>query len=332
MIALLTAVMTVEKAVVIVDEINSFLHPAAVKALLRILRTEYGQHQYIISTHAPEVVGFANPSTIHLVRRSGYDSRVQQLDTNDVSAFREVTAHLGVSMADVFAAERVIWVEGESEETLFPFLYRETVGPVPPGTIFTSVVATGDFGAKKRDKAMVYEAYTRLSEAVATLPVRVLFGFDTEVLSVGEKEDMKRDSGGRLHFLPRRHLECYLLDPGSIAKRIQAKDSENTTDEAGVRERLLALAAEQRFRVLGVEPNLEDETWLAKVDAAKLLAALFGEVSGHRTTFDKTTDDIELARLILERAPERLAPLIEYIKELVASVTGLEVGRGPAAA
>ena len=35
-IAILTAIMTIENAVIIIDEINSFLHPAAVKALLRI--------------------------------------------------------------------------------------------------------------------------------------------------------------------------------------------------------------------------------------------------------------------------------------------------------
>jgi hypothetical protein len=59
-IALLTAIMTIDKAVFVIDEINSFLHPAAVKALLRILQTQYTQHQYIISTHAPDVIGFGN--------------------------------------------------------------------------------------------------------------------------------------------------------------------------------------------------------------------------------------------------------------------------------
>ena len=67
-VALLAAIMTIDKAVVIIDEINSFLHPAAVKALLRILQTQYTQHQYIISTHAPDVIGFSNPKTIHLVK------------------------------------------------------------------------------------------------------------------------------------------------------------------------------------------------------------------------------------------------------------------------
>lgn len=50
-IALLTAIMTVENAVIVIDEISSFLHPAAVKGLLRILQTGYAHHQYIISTH-----------------------------------------------------------------------------------------------------------------------------------------------------------------------------------------------------------------------------------------------------------------------------------------
>jgi hypothetical protein len=36
-IALLTSIMTMDKAVIIIDEVSSFLHPAAVKALLRIL-------------------------------------------------------------------------------------------------------------------------------------------------------------------------------------------------------------------------------------------------------------------------------------------------------
>ena len=75
-IAMFTAIMTVKNAVIIIDEINSFLHPAAVKAVLRILQTEYGQHQYIVSTQAPEVISFSNPRTIHLVTRSKADNPV----------------------------------------------------------------------------------------------------------------------------------------------------------------------------------------------------------------------------------------------------------------
>ena len=197
-IAILTAIMTVENAVVIIDEINSFLHPAAVKALLRILQTEYAHNQYIISTHAPEVIGFSNPKTIHLVKRDGYDSTITRLDLADVNEFREVAEHLGVSMADVFAADRVIWVEGPTEEICFPYLYQALSGrPLPRGTIITSVAATGDFN-RKRDREIVYEVYRRLSSAAATLVVATVFSFDTEELSDTEKGGMVKESNGRL--------------------------------------------------------------------------------------------------------------------------------------
>jgi hypothetical protein len=316
-IAILTAVMTIERACIIIDEINSFLHPSAIKGLLRILQTDYSQHQYVISTHAPEVISFSNPDSIHLVKRSGYVSTVEALDAGRVESLRFVAAHLGVSMADVFAAERVIWVEGETEELVFPYLYREMVGPVPRGTVFTTVSATGDFGAKRRDRSMVYEAYARLSEAVSTMPVAVVFGFDTETLTTAEKIDMNRDSGGRLHFLPRRHLECYFLDAPALADRINARDTESNIGSSAVEAKLLELAALPRFGLAAVTADLSSEEWLAKVDAAKLLAALFSEVSEARIEYDKTSDGLALVKLMLAREPATLTPLVEYVSSLV---------------
>lgn len=78
-LAILSVVMTTAESVIIIDEINSFLHPGAVKALLRLFQTEYSHHQYIISTHSPEVISFSNPSVIHVVRRQGYRSQVHSL-------------------------------------------------------------------------------------------------------------------------------------------------------------------------------------------------------------------------------------------------------------
>lgn len=319
-IAILTAVMTIDRACIIIDEINSFLHPSAIKSLLRILQTDYSKHQYIISTHAPEVISFSNPSSIHLVKRVGYDSIVEPLDANDLGSLRLVAAHLGVSMADVFAADRVIWVEGETEELIFPFLFRQTKGPVPRGTVFTTVAATGDFGAKRRDRRMVYEAYARLSEAVATMPISVIFGFDTETLTAAEKADMTRDSGGRLHFLPRRHLECYFIDPIALAQRMRDKDAATNLNPAAVSEKILELAASPRFRTGLIVPDLTSEEWLAAVDAAKLLNALFSESSDARIEYEKTTDGIEIIKLMLARDPSTLTPLTEYVASLVDQV------------
>ena len=322
-IAILTAIMTAENAVIIIDEINSFLHPAAVKALLRVLQTEYAHHQYIISTHAPEVIAFCNPKTIHLVKRDGYESVVERLDLTEVGQFREVAEHLGVSMADVFAAERIIWVEGPTEEMSFPYLYQQMSGePMPRGTIFTSVAATGDFN-RKRDRAIVYEVYSRLSSAAATLVVSVVFSFDTEELSDADKENMVRDSGGRLKFLPRRHIECYLLDPSAIATMIVGKDpkSAETATPDAVKIGLIALASDMKFHIAEWNSDLTDDVWLAKVDAAKMISEVTATLSEQRATFNKKEDSLGLIRDIHIRNTANLEPLYNYVQSLVDAVT-----------
>ncbi len=321
-IAILTAIMTIEDAVIIVDEINSFLHPAAVKALLRILQTQYAQHQYIISTHAPDVISFGNPRTIHLVKRAGYDSSVERLDLTVVGQLRDVAEHLGVSMADVFAAERVIWVEGATEELCFPYLYRKLSGSLPRGTIFTSVASTGDFHTNKRDPALVYEIYSRLSAAAATLVVSTAFSFDTEKLTNSEKAEMQKDARGVLRFLPRRHLECYLIDPTAIAAFIISKDptSTQTVTPAAVELALRAAAAERPFHVPEWKDDITDVDWLTRVDAAKIIASICGTLSEHRAPFVKKDDSLFLLRHILEHDPAQLGALHDYVTSLVAAV------------
>lgn len=322
-IAILTAVMTTNNSVVIIDEINSFLHPAAVKALLRILVTEYTLHQYIISTHAPEVISFSNAKTVHLVKRDGYESMIERLDITEVGKFREVAEHLGVSMADVFASERVIWVEGPTEEISFPYIYHQlSGGPMPRGTIFSAVAATGDFN-RKRDRAIVYEVYAQLSQAAAPLVVAVVFSFDTEELTDADKEKMIRDSGGRLKFLPRRHIECYLLDPSAIASMIVAKDphSSHSVSAETVSSLLAKRAADRKFHVPEWNGDLSNDTWLAKVDAANLISQVTSEISENRATFNKKYDSLGLLQDILVRTPEQLRPLYNYVRGLVVAVS-----------
>jgi hypothetical protein len=322
-IALLTAIMTMDNAVIFIDEINSFLHPAAVKALLRILQTRYAHHQYIISTHAPEVIGFGNPATIHLIKRDGYESSVERLDLGKVSTLREVAEHLGVSMADVFAAERVVWVEGPTEELCFPYLYQQLIGPLPRGTVITSVAATGDFNSNKRDPAIVYEVYRRLCEACSTLVVPVAFSFDTEKLTEDEKAEMRRNSRGLLHFLPRRHLECYLLDPEAIAAFVASKDpiSAATVTPQAVIAALEDAASQTPFLIGEWNGDLANEAWLSRVNAAKLIEKVCGMLSNNRAPFGKKGDSLFLLKHILVRDPAQLTPLRDYLASLVPAVT-----------
>jgi energy-coupling factor transporter ATP-binding protein EcfA2 len=321
-IAILTAVMTVEEAVIVIDEINSFLHPAAAKALLRILQTEYAHHQYIISTHAPEVVSFSNARTLHLVKRDGYESSVARLDPADVDAFREVAGQLGVSMADVFAADRVVWVEGPTEELCFPLLYSESVGQaLPRGLVFTSVSATGDF-LKKRHKELVYEIYHKLSKVAGPLDVSVAFSFDSENLTEKDKKEMVRESQGAMHFLPRRMIECYLVNPQAIAEFVMQRDHEQSVLDAElVTAKLIELAGSDKYKIAEWTGDLAEPSWLAKVDGAKLISDCCGQISEYRVTFKKKDETLALLQRVLSTDRAQVEELLKYVEKLVKSLS-----------
>ncbi len=321
-LAILSVVMTTPESVIIIDEINSFLHPGAVKALLRLFQTEYSHHQYIISTHSPEVISFSNPSIIHVVRRRGFKSQVHSLERKQVEGIRDVVRQLGVSMTDIFLADRVIWVEGPSEELCFPELYLMATGrAVSDRTKILSVIATGDF-MRKRDRELVFEIYKRLSSEVSPLVSSVSFSFDTEDLKDQEKSDIKEKSKKMIDFLPRRHLECYLIHPQSILDFIADKDHFKPRDAApltpgAVAATLMRLAAEMKFKIPEWQGKLDDVTWLTRVDAANLIKAVCEEISEARVTFNKNLDSLALLRLVIKNNPAQLAELGDYVRRLV---------------
>ncbi|WP_139032223.1 AAA family ATPase [Mesorhizobium amorphae] len=321
-IAILTVAMTLDEAVIIIDEISSFLHPAAAKTLLRILQTNYPQHQYIISTHSPEVLSASSPSTVHFVRKSGFESSISPVDLGRLEDLRQVTGQLGISMTDVFAVDRIIWIEGPTEELCFPYIYTNSVGPMPRSTMFVPVIATGDFSQTGTRLELVLEIYNRLSSAAAPLVKSVTFGFDSEDLSERNKEDLLRRSGGHVHLLPRRHFECYLIESAAIATLVVAHVPGLQFDELHKRieERLVALGGEKEFKAADIfKGNLSDPQWLAKVDAAKLIKRVCSEVSEQRFEFAKKVHSLELlkTRMASVTGKEDLAELIAYVSVLV---------------
>lgn len=54
---------------ILIDEINSFLHPSAVKRLIYVLREYYNYHQYIISTHSADVISHSGASSAYYIEK-----------------------------------------------------------------------------------------------------------------------------------------------------------------------------------------------------------------------------------------------------------------------
>lgn len=322
-IAILFIAMTFESAVLVIDEISSYLHPSAAKALLRILQSNYPRHQYIISTHSPEVLTAGRDAKVFWVRKNGFISSIANVDLSNLDTLREVTGQLGVSMTDVFAAEHIIWVDGDTEEVCFPLLL-EASGDRTKSVQFIAILHTGDFHDKKISAEKVFKIYERLTSATAPVISKVAFNFDSDNLTDAKKNELNTRSNGRIHFLPRKNFESYLLDPPAIARVIVEAFKEHdpldvTEMEALTRSTLLQLAAESRYGTPADPVSYSDAGWLDRVDGARVIADLFSKITQQKLEYRKTTHSVALVRDLLQNSPGQLDGLIQYVRELVAT-------------
>jgi hypothetical protein len=224
-LAMLYVVFTAQfSRIIVIDEPQSFLHPGAVYKLFDILKIKYSQHQYIVTTHSPAVVAAADPETLFLLRRDEEETTIQVVDRGEMTALSGVLAELGARLTDVFGADRLLWVEGPTEEKCFPLIYQAFPQQLLSGTRILAILHTGDLDSK--DPGRIIRIYERLSQGSALMPPTVGFLLDRERRTNAQRKDWTRLSRGALSFLERCMYENYLLDPEAIAVVLTAADRE----------------------------------------------------------------------------------------------------------
>jgi len=288
--------------VIIIDEPQSFLHPGAARKLMEILQS-HTDHQYIISTHSPVIVGGVRPAKLLHVQKTGAESAVTEIDTIDTDALRAYLLDLGVSLSDVFGADAVLWVEGATEELCFPLIAKHLLTGAPLGILIVGVKDTGRLHARIAED--VYDLYERLSRGTALLPPAVGYIFDREGKSDSKCEDIRRKGHGRVHFTDARMFENYLLVPSAIATVMNEiagfRASPVSADEVAT-----CLAEE-----VGTGPK---QDWIADVHGAQVLDDLFTRLSEGRVTYNKTTHGLALTRAILAQSPGELRTIADLIE------------------
>jgi predicted ATPase len=295
---------------IIIDEPNSYLHPGAARNLIQILRAT--SHQYIISTHSPEIISISEPDSMSLLAWNDGATTISRLDAYQIADTRRILLAVGSKLSDLFGSDFVLWVEGPTEAECFRRVLLH-FGKLPLGTSITAVRNTGDFEAKRASGKMVWEVYEKLSAGNALLPTAIAFSFDREGRSEREIEDLIRQSRGRVHFLFRRMFENYLLHPAALASLLntmEAFGSEPITPER-VEEWLSQNAASAKYGASSSwDGNPSNPEWLREVDGANLLKGLVTDLS-------KIGHGIDLTEWILKNDPDKLRDLAEHLAEIV---------------
>jgi predicted ATPase len=319
-LAILYIAMTRKGNVVAIDEPNSFLHPGAARKLIEILKT-YDQNQYVIATHSADLITAIRPEILHQVSwdTATGESKVRRIDQSNMDDVAELLSDLGVRLSDVFGADRIVWVEGQTEAACFPVLAGRCDPPPPPGTIFVPVRATGDFDAKSADAKQVWDVYKRLTERAALVPPAIAFSFDREKRKQAQISELEKVSGGLVSFLPRTLLENHFLQSEAIQYAISEEfilrglEDEPPTAEH-VAQSISAIAADDPMRTNKLDWTADAE-WIKACHGAKLLERLF---ESYHLTYSKIRHGEQISRWLMQNEPQHLNELMEYLVSLWA--------------
>src|SRR5216684_649397 len=284
---------------IVIDEPQSFLHPGAARALIDVMRS-LPNHQYILATHSPALIAAFAPETILDVELHDMESRITALDPASTEQLKRSLLNIGASFSDVFGADRVLWVEGPTEEACFRLIAAHFNVPMK-GAVISRMRSTSDFMGK--NWRLVFDLYDTISRGGALLPEPAAFIFDLEERNNEEIEDIQRRARSHARFTVEPMFENYVLHPAAITALINELDSTRLKP-------LECSDVESAISRLREACRLKTGT-----HAAKLLKRLLPELTNARVEFDKVPHNVWLTSWLLRNDPEFLQPLADLIKK-----------------
>jgi energy-coupling factor transporter ATP-binding protein EcfA2 len=306
-LAMLYVVMTaMQSQVIIVDEPQTFLHPGALRKLIDVLK-QYPQHQYIFATHSPTVIAAAQPATIALALPNETETQVVEIQASSAKDLNLYLSEVGARLSDVFGADRILWVEGQTEEHCVPALINKVARQALMGTAVVGIRETGDL--EGRDARRAFALYRRLGAAHSLLPPAVAFLLDSECRTDAEKRELTALSQDKAVFLPRRTI-------AAVANSIQGFRERLVTPEE-IETQLETKRADIRYYCRGTRAVPGD--WLRFIDGGSVLADIFRELSEARVEYVKTEHSVAITEWLVANNPEQLRELADLLAGLLAT-------------
>ncbi|MCA1702811.1 MAG: AAA family ATPase [Actinobacteria bacterium] len=224
--------------VVVIEEPETNLHAGAQRELLRRLRGWSRDRLYACSTHSSVFLDQgAEESLVYLVEREAGKSSVRKAETD----LPNVLQTIGVRLSDVLSAERVLFVEGDTDAEILRVWLPQAVL-----SSSSAVLAAGG-----GDRAWQIEMVDSLFRVVDQLGRRVLFLRDRDEMD--DASVQRLEETGIVRVLRRRELENYLLDSNAVSSVLQQRL--NSQDRAPTHQ--------------VASPAEIDEKWRTTADALK---------------------------------------------------------------
>jgi predicted ATPase len=300
-----------EQQLVLVDEPQAYLHPQAERAMLSLLEA-HPHHQYIVASHSHVLLRSWPLTKSRLLTLQNAQTAVTQIRDEQAALIE-----LGVTAADLWLAERLLWVEGPSEKRVYDLLAEHDLPPAARAALaIREMPEASKYGAKnKREAEFAYRFTTEIVRSVAPLSIDMRFVFDRDEKSPDFRETMNQAAGGRARFLAVRELENVLLEP-----RVLHAGLREVCELSGLPDPAPADVARRLDELLASDDDPDlfpagrgSEPARDTVRASRLLDRLWWEFA--TSHYDKVREGERLARHAIALAPDILQPLRDILAE-----------------
>lgn len=221
-LVLLCLIHSEKEKIILFDEPHTFLHPYAEKAIYD-LTSGSDRHQYIFSTHSPLLINYPVDKTTYFVKRENGQSKYLQIDT-----IQELLEDIGVQNSNFAFSDRVIFVEGATEERILPIIFKEN-GLRRIGFNYTIINLNGTGRDFKNHGAMVNNSnkLEGIFNSISTSPIPYKIMLDRDERDEVQVDVLKQNYKGKIIVLPRREIENYFLVPEAIVQLVKDYTSDN---------------------------------------------------------------------------------------------------------
>ncbi|WP_442949912.1 AAA family ATPase [Nostoc sp.] len=299
-----------EHRTLIIDEPQSFLHPGAAKKLIETIK-QFPQHQYFIATHSPEIIASANPSTIIKLQYQDCETTASVINPKEIESQNEILAELGVRLSDVFGADSILWVEGQTEENCFPMILDKVVNRQLNATKILAVKHTGDL--EGTHASIIFDIYKKLSEGTNLFPPAIGFLLDSENRSEEDKQVLRERSTKPVEFLSRCMYENYLIDSEAIA--VVFNDDNQSLQEP--LQNITTVDVEKWLKKKKQEKGLSEKEWLDTIHASNILKQLFSNFSERKIKYGKIKHSYKLTKWLVDNKPNLLLGLAKEVANML---------------
>ncbi|OMD03459.1 hypothetical protein BJP49_01200 [Paenibacillus odorifer] len=301
---LLSVLHSVEDRIILYDEPQSYLHPSAEKAIYDLC-SEHPEHQLVFTTHSPILINYPIDKSLYLVKKVKGASTYKSLDK-----FGEVLEHIGVVNSDFSFADKIIFVEGETEELILPLILR-TFGIKQIGFNYKILNMKGTDKEFSKKGAMNNNA-AKLKLILGGLsndaPIPYLIVIDRDEKNDEQIAALYSAYNDHICILTRREIENYFLDCyEELAELMNQTEPEHHITKEKVEHDIKRIMSNTEDRALYPKSR---ENLIRDVKGSMVMEYFFKE---YNLLYSKVNHGKIITSLIIKKSPEKLKEVADLV-------------------